>query len=100
MVELRQGGQVDPGDVIGLPGVGVQREALDPEPIQVGRGSLVLEDVVELEETAAGVVEYAVQHHTDITAVGFRQQSVEGRAATQQRVDLVVIVGVVAVIGS
>ena len=71
-IELGQGRQTPPGLIVGrfLAVVGVEREFLDREPVKVGRVGAVFHDVVELKETAAGVVEHAVEHHADTAGMG------------------------------
>ncbi len=44
------------------------------------------------------MVEYAVEHHLQPAPVRFVEQRVEGRIAAQQWVDLIIVVGVVAVV--
>ena len=99
-VELRQGRQAPPGVIArGLLGVvGVQREARDVEPVEVGRVLAVLEDVVELEEPPAGVVEHAVEHHPHAPRVAGVQELAQCGVAAEHRVDLLVVVRVVAVV--
>ena len=100
-VELGQGVQAPPGVVArGLVVViGVHRPAVDGEPVEVGRVLAVLQDVVELEESPARVVEHAVEDDLDPPGVGPVDQPAERRVAAEHRVDPVVIVGVVAVVG-
>ncbi len=45
---------------------------MDEEPVQVRRGCLVFQDVIELKESPAGVVEDPIQDHTDAAAVSAR----------------------------
>ena len=54
--------------------VGIQGEALDREPVEVGRVGPVLQDVVELEEAPAGVVEHTIEHYPDAPLMGCVQQ--------------------------
>ena len=68
------------------------------EPVEVSRVRPVLHDVVELKEAAAGMVEYAVKHHTDAPRVGFVDQPAQGRVAAEHRVNLLVVVRVVAMV--
>src|SRR5207302_5899681 len=100
-VELGEGGQVPPGIVVGRLGafVGMQRPASDVEPIYVRGIGTVLQDVVELEEAAACVVEDAVEYNPYTPRVGSIEQRAQGSVAAEQRVDVVVVVGVVAVVG-
>ncbi len=79
--------------------VGSQRPALHDEPVEIGRLRAVFQEVVELEEAAAGVVEDAIQHHTDAAGVRSVEQPPQGGIAAQHRVHLEVIVRVVAMIG-
>src|SRR6266540_5044283 len=44
------------------------------------------------------MVEYAVEHHLQPAPVRFVEQRVEGRIAAQQWVDLIIVVGVIAVV--
>ena len=53
---------------------------------------------MELEEAAAGVVEDAVEHDADAPGVGFVDQPAEGRVAAEHRVDLLVVVRVIAMV--
>jgi len=99
-VELGQGGQVPPGRVIGLAdAVGFDREVVEGEPVQVGGMLPALQGHVELEEAATGVVEHAVNHDADAARVGGVQQGAERLIPAQQRIDMTVIMGVVAVVG-
>jgi hypothetical protein len=38
----------------------MEREPFDGEPVEIGRVGAVFHDVVELEETAAGMIEHTV----------------------------------------
>ena len=54
-----------------VPFVGVQRPALNLKPIEVGRSRAVFQQVIELIEAAAGMVEHAVDDDPDAAAMGF-----------------------------
>ena len=54
---------------------------------------------MELPETAAGMIEYAVEYHAHIFLVRFIEQFAQGLVAAQERVNVVIVVGVVTVIG-
>ncbi len=99
-IELRQGGQAPPGLVIGrlVRVVGEERELLDVEPVEIGRIRAVLQDVVELEEAAAGVVEDAVEHDANPSRVRLVDHPPQRGVAAQHRVDFLVVVGVIAMI--
>ena len=58
----------------------------------------VLQDVVELEKAAAGVIEHAVQHDANVPGMGLADQFPQSGVAAQQRIDFLVIVRVVAMI--
>src|SRR5690606_28308878 len=61
-VQLREGGQVPPGQVAEVTApVGVQRVPVHEEPVEVWALLPVLQHVVELQEAAASVVENAVE---------------------------------------
>src|SRR5690606_24352105 len=100
-IELRQRVQPDPGLVSRWPVVviGVHRELVtEDEPIEPGGRRTVLEHVVELEEAATGMVEHAVEDDADAALLARLEESLERVIATQQRVDLVVIVRMVAMV--
>jgi len=78
--------------------VGVHRPAVDGEPIQVGRILAVLQDVVELEESPARVVEHAVEHDLEPLGMGSVNQSPERGVSAEHGVDPEIVVGVVAVV--
>ncbi len=97
-VEFRQFRRIPPTAVIGFALIGMQRVTPNVKPIQVGRLSATFENVIELEESPAGMVENTIQDNANIPAVGFFQQSIECGSATQQGVDLHVVMGVIAVV--
>ena len=99
-IQLRQRRQAHPAAVVRLPrSVGIQRIALDVEPIHIGRGRPVFQDMVELEKSPAGMVEHAIQHDPDPPPVRFFEQPGKGLVSPQQRINLVIIMRVVAVAG-
>ncbi len=99
-VELRQRRDAPPGVVVGRGVVvRVQRPALDVEPVDPGRFRTVLQQVAELEEPPAGVVEDPVQHHPHAPLVAVVEKTPEGALASEDRVHAVVVVGVVAMVG-
>jgi len=69
------------------------------KPVDVGGFGPHLEDMVKLIKAAPHVIEYAVQNHTDMALMSFRQEFSKGFIATQQRVHLEIIVRIVAVVG-
>ena len=72
---------------------------IEVEPVTVRRrGAAGLEDVVEGPEPATGVVEHAVEHDAHPAFVRPIQELAQGRVATEERVDVEVVVGVVAVV--
>lgn len=73
---------------------------MDGEPVQIRGLRAGLQDVVELEEAAAGMVEHTIEHDVYAAAVGFIEQETKCPAAAQERVDAKIIVRVVAVVGS
>ena len=118
-VELRQRGKVSPGavaeDIVGasnaseLLSVFPARESddtililevirIEMEPVEVGRTRAVFQDMVELIKPSAHVVKDPVEDNSDSPAVSFRYEGVEVSFVTEDRVDLEVVVGVVAVI--
>ena len=102
VVELRQGRVAPPGVVTAeLPRrrIGLQRPVLGNEPVAVGRGLAVLQQVMKRPEAAATVVEDPIEQQPHPPAFELRQERLKGRLAAQQRIDLEVVVGVVAVIG-
>jgi len=72
---------------------------MHPEPVHVGRGGAAFQDVVELEEAPAGVVEDPIQHNADAAAVRLVQQAAQGGIPAEDGIDLQVVVGMVAVVG-
>ena len=54
---------------------------------------------MELPEAAAGVIEYAVERHADIFLVRCIEQFAERLVTAQKRINVIVIVGVIAMIG-
>src|SRR5690606_4213354 len=98
-VQLGQRGQVPPRLVAQLAAaVGVEWVPVDEEPVQVGALLPVLEHVVELQEAPAGVVEDAVEDHAHAALVSALEQLAQRAVASQERVDPVVVVSVVAVV--
>ena len=100
-VELRQRRQAPPRRVAegAVPlAVGAEREALDVEPVAVRARLTVLQEVVEGEEAAAGVVEHPVEDHAHAAPVGGVEQSAQGVVAPEHRIDREVVVGVVAMV--
>ncbi len=99
-VELGQRVQPPPGVVAGRLAVvvGVQGPAVDAEPVEVGRILAVLEDVVELEESPAGVIEHAVQDDLDPLRVRPVDQAAERGIAAEHRVDAEIVVRVIPVV--
>ena len=71
---------------------------VEVEPVAVRRRRAGLEDVVERPEAATGVVEDAVEDDPHPALVGAIEQLAERRVAAEQRVDLEVVVRVVAVV--
>src|SRR5450759_864029 len=53
---------------------------------------------MELPEAAAGVIEHAVRHNANVARVRGVDEFTESRIAAQQRIDVEVIVSVIAVI--
>ncbi len=68
------------------------------KPIQISRFLTIFQDVIELEESTAGMIENAIQYNTHISAMDFFQQFLESFIATQHRVNLEVIMGMIAVV--
>ena len=98
-VELGQRGEAPPALIVRLlAAVGPQRPTLHREPVQVGRIGAVFQDVVELKEAAAGVVEDAIQDHANAAGVRGIEQRAECRVAAEHRVHLVVVVRVIAMV--
>ena len=79
--------------------IGMEWLMVDNEPINVGRIRAVLGDVMKLKETATGVIKDAVQDDTHTPPMRFIEQLTQRRISTQERVDLIVVVRVVTVIG-
>ncbi len=88
VVQLGQRWYPEEGGV--LP-AGEEGKGLTPGRVGVG------ERLPETEETVAGVVENAVEHELHAAPLQVFDQGVEGLPAAQVRVDLVVVLGVVAV---
>jgi hypothetical protein len=55
---------------------------------------------MKLPEAARGVIEDAIQHHANFAPVRFIQEEAEPIIAAEKRVDVVVIVGVITMVGS
>ena len=75
-----------------------QRIAILPEPVEVGRGEAVLEDVVEGPEATPGVVEDAIQDDPHAPGVDRVDELAQGCVAAEQWIDLQVVVRVIAVV--
>src|SRR4051794_13998243 len=90
-----------PGMVAGGAGlvVGVGRKLVEVEPVAVGRGGAVFEGMVKLVEAPAGVVEDAVEDHANVAGMAGVEQAAKRRVAAQNRIDLIVVVSVIAVVG-
>ena len=56
--------------------------------------------MIELEKTAAGMVEDAIQDNANIPAMGFLDEDIKCFPATQQRINQVIVMRVVAMVGS
>ena len=99
-IEFGQGAVAPPRGVIGRAGVvvGLQRPGVHVKPVLVSAVRPLFQQVVELKEAPAAVVEHAVQHHPDAPAVGLVDQVAQGLVAAQHGVDLVVVVRVVTVV--
>ena len=74
------------------------REVSNVEPVEERGLFLVLGDVVELEEPAAGMIEDPVENDPDAALVCSSEHRVESLVAAEHRVDAEVIVGVIAVV--
>ncbi len=102
-VELGQRRDVPPGVVVmrilGVVFVGAQRPAMHLEPVNVRRVAAAFQNVMKGPEAAAGVVEDAIQHHVHAARVCGVEQFAQRGIATQQRIDLHVVEGVIAVVG-
>ena len=72
---------------------------VEVEPGSEGGRCPGLGDVVEAPEATAAVIEDAIEHHAHVARVRLVEQLAKCLVATQQRVDRVVVVGVIAVIG-
>ena len=75
-----------------------ERPGADMKPIAVSAVFALLEQVIELKKAARGVVKYPVQDDLEAEGVGRVDQRPQRFVAAQHRVNLVVIVGVVAVV--
>ena len=65
-----------------------------------GSRSAVAVVAVEVHAVRRGVIEHAVENDLHAAAVQFRRQRGEGRVAAERRIDVQIVVGVVAVIGA
>ncbi len=98
-VELGQGRQVVPAVIRGVACVGAQGKVPHIPPVHIWGSGAQFQQVVELEETAAGVVEDTIQHDAHPPPVGLIQQGVERPVSAQDGIDPVIVVGVIAVVG-
>ncbi len=71
---------------------------VEQEPVPIWRRGAVLEDVVERPETTTGVIEHAVEDDPHSACVGFVDELSQSRVAAQERIDHLVVVGVVAMV--
>ena len=77
----------------------LEEHRVDVEPVPVGRIRSCLQQVMERPEAAARVVEDPVQDDPHPAAMCSVEQLAQRSVAPQHRVDVQVVVGVVAVIG-
>ena len=73
---------------------------IDVEPIHVWRRRPVLDDVMERPEPTAAVVEHAIEDDAHAARVTRVEELAQRIVAAEERVDLEVVVRVVAVVGS
>ncbi len=101
VIELWQSQQIVPAGIAHLasPIVGMNWPLSDLEPVPPRRGRTIFDQVVEWKETAADMIEDAIQNDPHALAVCRGEQIVERRVAAQQRIDLEIIAGVITVIG-
>src|SRR5258706_5076249 len=78
----------------------IQAFWVEEEPILVGRAVAVFKHMMELPEAARGMVKNTIQNDANIFLVGFLEQKLKCRIATEQRVYGVIIISVVTVIRS
>ena len=76
----------------------VEHVRIEVEPVAIRRLQPGLEDVLEREEAATGVVEHAVEDDPDPARVGRVEQLPERGVAAEQRIDRQVVRRVVAVV--
>jgi hypothetical protein len=102
-VELGQRWQSPPAVVVwrmrGVTAISPQEPAPDDEPIEVGRVKAIFENMMKGPKAAAGMVEDAVENNSQAAVMGCIQQLAEGGVAPAQRVNLIIIIRVVAVVG-
>src|SRR5581483_1396795 len=55
--------------------------------------------MMKLPEAAAGMVEYAVEHHADVFFMRFIEQLAQCIVAAEERIHVVIVIGVIAMIG-
>jgi hypothetical protein len=97
-IELGEGRVVPPGRVVGRSTVGVEGQTRDRVPVEPRRVVAVLQDVVEGEEAATGVVEDPVEHHSDPPLPARGEQRFERSVAAEHRIDVEVVERVVPMI--
>ena len=79
--------------VVGVGGVFVERE-----PVQPRRCRAVLQDIVELKEPPASVVEDAIKDDPQPSTLALGQEFIKGLVAAEEWIDMVVVVRVVAMV--
>ena len=102
MVELgqiRQGPPAVVSAVLAFSGIGLEGPAVHMEPIPVRRIRTVLHQVMKGPKAAATMVEHTIQNHLHAALMHSFDELREGCVAPQQRINLEVVVGVIAMVG-
>ena len=72
---------------------------IEVKPIEIRRGRAVFQRVMKLPEAAAGMIEHTIGQDADAARVRPIDQFAQRRVAAQNRIDVEIVVGVIAVIG-
>ena len=77
----------------------IDHVGIEVEPVAIGRGRTVLDDVVERPEATTDMVEDPVEDDTHAAAMGLVEELPERIVPTEERIDVEVVVRVVSMVG-